>query len=119
MTDTTPEREHGTVLEQIHRVLTTKAYQNAPDSWMIAEELLKFVRKYSDTATDLSETAADLADAIRLTVEYIGNDTLPALPGWSWFDALNRYNPDMVRPFIEHPIILHKAGVEKEHDATT
>ena len=46
----------------------------------------------------------DLAEALRLTVEYVGNDMLPAREGWSWFDALNRYNPDMVRPFVEKPI---------------
>jgi hypothetical protein len=50
--------------------------------------------------------AEDLAEAIRLTVEYVGNDMLPAQAGWSWFDALNRYNPDMVRLFVEKPIRL-------------
>jgi hypothetical protein len=51
--------------------------------------------------------AHDLAEAIRLTVEYVGNDMLPAIEGYSWFDALKRYNPDMVRPFVENPIHLH------------
>lgn len=32
-----------------------------------------------------------LADALRLTQEYVGDETLPPLPGWSWFDALEQY----------------------------
>ena len=59
------------------------------------------------------DAAGDLADALRLTVEYVGNDVLPAQKGWSWFDALNRYNPDLVRPFLDNPIhfATHKDGV--------
>lgn len=38
------------------------------------------------------EVRADLlAEALRLTQEYVGDETLPALPGWSWFDALEHY----------------------------
>lgn len=33
-----------------------------------------------------------LTEAIRLTQEYIG---LPAVPGWSWYDALVQYRPDL------------------------
>lgn len=29
-----------------------------------------------------------VADALRLTVEYVGLDVLPAEPGWDWFEAL-------------------------------
>ena len=29
---------------------------------------------------------AEGIEAFRLTREYVGEDTLPALPGWSWFD---------------------------------
>ena len=29
-----------------------------------------------------------LVEVIRLTVEYVGTDMLPAIPGWSWNDAL-------------------------------
>lgn len=49
----------------------------------------------------------DLADAIRLTVEYVGNDTLPALAGWSWFDALMRYHPEIAEEFERNPILLY------------
>jgi hypothetical protein len=39
---------------------------------------------------------ADLADAIRLTVEYLGLDVLPAQPGWSWYDALAKHAPELL-----------------------
>jgi hypothetical protein len=29
-----------------------------------------------------------LREAIRLTREYVGERTLPALPGWDWFEAI-------------------------------
>ena len=29
-----------------------------------------------------------LREAIRLTREYVGDSTLPALEGWDWFDAV-------------------------------
>lgn len=32
-----------------------------------------------------------LAEALRLTREYVGADRLPAIEGWSWYDALRRY----------------------------
>jgi hypothetical protein len=36
--------------------------------------------------------AVEMAEALRLTREYIGPDLLPALAGWSWFDALEGWN---------------------------
>lgn len=49
------------------------------------------------------EAVDDLAEAIRLTVEYVGTDTLPALPGWAWFDALSRYRPDLADAVTSAP----------------
>lgn len=52
--------------------------------------------------SDVATTAIDeLADAIRLTVEYVGNDTLPAIEGWSWYDALKRHRPGLLVGFPE------------------
>lgn len=36
------------------------------------------------------DQAADLAAALKQTQEYVGDDVLPAQPGWAWFDALTR-----------------------------
>lgn len=30
----------------------------------------------------------DVQEQIRLTQEYVGDGLLPALPGWSWYDAI-------------------------------
>lgn len=38
-----------------------------------------------------AEEAHRLAKAIRLTQEYVGDQILPSIPGWSWFDSLERY----------------------------
>ena len=43
----------------------------------------------------------ELTEAIRLTVEYVGMDTLPPIEGWSWYDALVKYAPDVAEHFVE------------------
>ncbi|MEU8023693.1 hypothetical protein AB0B88_15910 [Micromonospora haikouensis] len=43
----------------------------------------------------------ELVDAIRLTVEYLGTDTLPPVPGWSWYDALRKYAPHVAERFAD------------------
>ena len=45
----------------------------------------------------------ELCNAIRLTVEYVGVDTLQPIDGWSWFDALKKYAPDMAQAFLDSP----------------
>jgi len=47
----------------------------------------------------------DLVEAIRLTVEYVGNETLPAKRGWSWFDALVKHAPDVAQAFVDMPVL--------------
>lgn len=44
----------------------------------------------------LREANRDLADALRLTQEYVGGETLPAVEGWGWFDALSKHAPEML-----------------------
>lgn len=41
---------------------------------------------------DWKDIAYQLAEALRLTQEYAGNGLLPKQRGWSWYDALERYN---------------------------
>ena len=45
----------------------------------------------------------ELCEAIRLTVEYVGTETLCPVEGWSWFDALTKYRPDMLVG-LENPV---------------
>ena len=35
----------------------------------------------------LVETVRIALEAFRLTREYVGEELLPAIPGWSWYDA--------------------------------
>lgn len=46
----------------------------------------------NDAPIDWRSEAARLAEALRLTQEYVGNFLLPPVEGWSWFDALKRYD---------------------------
>lgn len=55
--------------------------------------------------------AEELAQAIRLTVEYVGNDVLPAKKGWSWFDALSKYKYEMANRFVERPLHFPRPSV--------
>lgn len=48
---------------------------------------------YAHRAEDAEEAVAGLAQAIRLTREYVGADLLPAVEGWDWYDALRRWAP--------------------------
>ena len=45
--------------------------------------------------------ADQLCEAIRLTVEYVGTERLHPGVGWSWFDALSKYRPDMAQQFVD------------------
>lgn len=48
----------------------------------------------SVVAESESRAIRELTEAIRLTVEYVGTDTLPAIEGWSWYDAMCKYAPE-------------------------
>ena len=50
----------------------------------------------------------ELTEAIRLTVEYVGNDMLPAIEGWEWYDALVKYAPEVAQAFVDKPIHFPK-----------
>lgn len=42
-----------------------------------------------------AQTMAQAAEALRLTAEYVGPDGLPAIDGWSWWDALQALRHDL------------------------
>ena len=50
-------------------------------------------RELSRRLVETERAKADLIEAIRLTQEYI---QLPAVEGWSWYDALRRNAPDVL-----------------------
>ncbi|MFJ3867890.1 hypothetical protein [Streptomyces nigra] len=64
---------------------------------------------------------AELAQAIRLTREYVGEDVLPAVEGWSWYDALRRHAPGQLAGTPEltpEAAAVHRAFAEAA-DSTT
>ena len=54
----------------------------------------------------------ELTTALYHTQAYVGDDLLPRLPGWSWFDALTKYAPAL----LETPVAaaVEEAGVLEE-----
>ena len=42
-----------------------------------------------DCRLDAEVRIDELEEALRLTQEYVGDEMLPRLPGWSWYDALH------------------------------
>jgi hypothetical protein len=55
------------------------------------EEMIIAVR--DEEVQQLRAAVAELAQAIRLTREYVGEELLPPVEGWSWYDALRRWAP--------------------------
>lgn len=45
---------------------------------------------------DQRKAIYELSLALKLTQEYVGDNLLPRLPGWSWFDALTEHAPEML-----------------------
>jgi hypothetical protein len=64
------------------------------------------------------EAVYELAVALRCTVEYIGNDLLPAQEGWAWYDALRKYEPAIAQYFVDNPVRFTEGAREalKEGD---
>lgn len=65
---------------------------------------------------DADHAIYELCEAIRLTVEYTGTDMLPAIAGWSWFDALKKYAPDTAEYFVLNPIPIKHPGRRSYND---
>lgn len=61
-----------------------------------------------ETITD--DPIEELTEAIRLTAEYVGPRTLPAVKGWSWFDALSKYAPEKALPFVAESESLEESN---------
>jgi hypothetical protein len=68
-------------------------FENVPGAplraYGIAEQAIEVIAAQRRAITDL-------AIAIQLTVEYVGYDTLPPSPAWSWFDALAKHAPELL-----------------------
>jgi len=73
--------------------------QNAPVDWQaIAEQRERELKRVGEARQQAEGAVQELAQAIRLTREYVGEDVLPAIEGWSWYDALCRWAPHELTP---------------------
>lgn len=64
--------------------------------------------------TPTNDIASTLATALVHTVEYVGNDVLPVLEGWSWYDALFAYDETLIAEWKPaHPV----ASTDDEREA--
>ena len=45
------------------------------------------------------DVVEELVRALRLTAEYVGREALPAVEGWTWYDALCQYAPEVAEVF--------------------
>jgi hypothetical protein len=74
--------------------LGTYIFENVPGAPLrahgIAEQAIEIIAAQR-------RAIAELAIAIQLTVEYVGYDTLPPQLGWSWYDALAKHDPALLR----------------------
>lgn len=43
----------------------------------------------------------ELAQALRLTREFVGEELLPPIDGWSWYDALKRWAPEYLPTAVD------------------
>lgn len=112
MTNQTPE---SVIAEVRHR----RAYSVYGDGTAYLDtgrllQALELVMAERDAANMLREPGVpdaanrELTEAIRLTVEYVGNDMLPAIEGWDWYDALVKYAPEVAQAFVDKPIHFPK-----------
>lgn len=74
------------------------------------------VRSWQDVST-LHDACRELIEALRLTQEYVGPDTLPPIEGWSWYDALVKYAPDLAEAARSTPTAKHRRS-DTEPDQT-
>lgn len=81
------------------------------DPLALTQENLDWAHDRIGTLTERCETlsrhAERLAEAIRLTREYIDGGTgerLPAIEGWSWFDALHAHDELFGTTYAKHAL---------------
>lgn len=64
----------------------------------------EFRMGYDSKTTDYDESVqnqheraiSELCLALLHTRDYVGANSLPAVPGWSWYDAIKKYRPDLL-----------------------
>jgi len=60
----------------------------------LLEEISENEKNINILRRQRNESESDLLEALIHTVEYVGMETLPPVDGWSWYDALKKYDPE-------------------------
>lgn len=68
---------------------------------------------------DDADAIDELCEAIRLTVEYVGTEALPPKPGWTWFDTLVKYRPELAQHFVDWHNTHVLVGIANRHPTWT
>ncbi|UQT02076.1 hypothetical protein SEA_CHADMASTERC_59 [Gordonia phage ChadMasterC] len=79
------------------------------DLGLRADAVVDDLTSERESRATVFETAKTLSQAIVHTVDYVGNDMLPAAEGWSWYDALRQFDSDAANRFLINPV-RPKAG---------
>ena len=74
---------------------------NESEDLLSLPQLATIVETVDRVAKENAAARNDLTEALRLTVDYVGLSTLPAIPGWTWFDALTKHAPGIADQFVE------------------
>lgn len=94
------ERDRARWMECMAGIDAAGVYRDLADSQLEAANL----RTERDAAQQEAARAIHrLTEALRLTVEYVGQGALPAIEGWSWWDAMVEYAPDVAAQMVTVP----------------
>ena len=103
------EKTGGKLVDVLKKRQTT----NTINMTVPADEIIEYINEKIENitsntfiynSTTENEAIDELTEAIRLSIEYTGNDVLPAIEGWSWFDALKKYAPEKAQRFVDNPL---------------
>ena len=87
---------------------------------MVEAKMDVTARVNASLARELAEArkaVTELVEALRLTVEYVGTQTLPPIPGWEWYDALSKHLPEYTQPLRDADEARRRAARSTEEVA--
>lgn len=90
------QQEQENTGEREGEVLVEGSFFKREDLPTVLGNVMRRADEYGREAKRLHQEKQELVRALRLTHEYVGLDTLPAVPGWDWYDALSRHAPEYV-----------------------
>lgn len=108
--EATPTTEDYTAFVQAVGLMTTFK----PSMLVRSDDPIGMAQEVEQHVNGMQAVIADLVQAIDYTRQYIGEDALPAVPGWSWFDATEKAKAFLPAAIIATPDdghALHEASL--------